>query len=81
MSNTPQNPNQKTQDDRYSNQSKQGTNPSQKDQDKNNDRNSTQQKDSKSADANKACGMKKDPQNSDTRREREEEDRPRAGTK
>lgn len=40
--------------------------------DKNSDRNSTQQKDG---------GMKNDPKSSDPRREREEEDRPRAGNK
>ena len=79
MSNTPQNPAKKTQDDRYSNQSKQGVNPGQKDQANTNDRNAAQQKDGiKPTDANKAGGMKNDPQGSDTRREREEEDRPRA---
>ena len=73
MPNVPQNPNKKTQDDRYSNQSKQGAKPGQKDQDKNSDRNYTQQKDgNKSSDANKS---------GDTRREREEEDRPRADNK
>jgi hypothetical protein len=79
MSNTPQNPAKKPQDDRYSNQSKQGVNPNQKDQANNNDRNAALQKDgNKAADANKAGGIKNDPQSSDTRREREEEDRPRA---
>ena len=93
MANAPQNPNQKIAGNDYSNQSNQGsTNQGQKGQtgssqsgqgmDKNKDSNATQQNDgNKSVDANKAGGMKNDPQGSDTRREREEEDRPRADNK
>lgn len=73
MSNTPKNPAQKTPGNDYSNPSKQGTNPSQKGQDQNSDRDSTRQQ--------KEGGMKNDPKSSDSRREREEEDRPRAGSK
>ena len=82
MANAPQNTNQKIAGNDYSKQSNQGTNQGQKDQDKNSERNSTEKKDGiKSVDANKAGGMKNDPQGSDTRREREEEDRPRADNK
>ncbi len=81
MANAPQNPAQKTQDERYSSQSNQGATPGQKDQNKATDRNAIQLKDGKSADANKAGGMKNNPQGSDTRREREEEDLPRATNK
>ncbi len=71
MPTAPQNTTKKTQE-----------NPNISGTDKNSDRNSTQQKDAnKPADAYKAGGMKNDPQSSDTRREREEEDRPRAGNK
>ena len=79
MSNTPQSPAKKPQDDHYSNPSKQGVNPGQKDQSGTNDRNAAQQKEGiKPTDANKAGGMKNDLQGSETRREREEDDRTRA---
>ena len=82
MSDTPPNPARKTQDDSYSNQSNHSVTPGQKVAANINDRSPSQQKDgNKSADANKAGGMKNDPQSSDPRRDREEEDRPRADSK
>jgi hypothetical protein len=88
MLNTPQNPNQNTHGDRTSNPSQQGTASGQKVREgsfegtKNNDLNTTRQKiGNVLPDESKGSGMKNDPQASDTRREREEEDRPRAQSK
>ncbi len=72
MSNIPK-PTEKISGTDYSNQSKQG---------KNTNRNPTQQNDdNKSSGAGDLGGMKNDPQSIDPRREREEEDRPRADSK
>jgi hypothetical protein len=82
MVNPAQNPNQKLPGNDVANQGpKSQNNPSPAAQDKNSDRNAPQQQQQQKDAIKLSDGSKNDPKSSDTRREREEEDRPRADNK